>query len=288
MRSTTSFLARTKLVTDSAEKLETVYEHLWLAHRGGVYEKLDQSLNPRPPEMLYAFVEKLNLAADSTALDVGCGKGTHTCELARQFHLRVEGIDPVDGNLEIARGAALEQDLAGQVTFTKGSIEGIPFEDAAFDLVWCRDMLVHVQDLRRGFKECGRVLKPDGYMVIFTTFATERMEPGEASRLCEALGMVPQNLSPSYVESCFKDTGLQILSSEVIGSELMQYYEERDGRCTRELMRLARMITARERFVAELGEANYRVTSALYHWVIYQLIGKLSSAIYTLRRTAVG
>jgi hypothetical protein len=123
-------------------------------------------------------------------------------------------------------------------------------------------------------------------MVLFTTHATERMEAEEAASLYDALGMVSVNLSSSHVEGCFKDAGLQIVSSEVIGSELMQYYEERDGRCTRELMRLARMMTAGERFMAEFGEANYRVTSALYHWVIYQLIGKLSSAIYTLRKPA--
>jgi 2-polyprenyl-3-methyl-5-hydroxy-6-metoxy-1,4-benzoquinol methylase len=270
------------------EKLKTVYEHLWLAHRGEAYEKLDQSLHPRPPEMLYGLVEKLNLAPGSTALDVGCGKGNHTCELAGQFDFQVRGIDPVEGNLEIARAAAAERDLTGRVAFTMGSMESIPFEDESFDLVWSRDMLVHVRDLRGGFQECVRVLKPEGHMLIFTTYATERMESKEAERIYNALGLVAENLSPSYVENCFKGAGMKILSREVIGSELMQYYEERDGRCTRELMRLARMMTARERFAAELGEVNYEVTSALYHWVIYQLIGKLSSAIYMLRRTARG
>ena len=77
---------------------------------------------------------------------------------------------------------------------------------------------------------------------------------------------------------------MQILSSESIGSELMQYYEERDGRCTKELMRLARMMIAKENFLAELGQANYEVTLALYHWVIYQLLGKLSSSIYALSK----
>jgi ubiquinone/menaquinone biosynthesis C-methylase UbiE len=273
-------------VIDNAEKLKTVYEHLWFAHRGEMYEKLDQSLNPRPPEMLYDFVKRLNIATDSSALDVGCGKGNHTCELAKQFNFQVVGIDPMDGNLEIARDAATKQDLAEQVTFTQGSMESIPSEDATFDLVWCRDMLVHVQDLQQGLGECGRVLKPNGFMIVFTTYATERMELKEAARLYDALGMVSENLSSSYVEGCFKKAGLQIHSSEIIGSELMQYYEERDGRCARELMRLARMMSAKERFVVELGEANYEITSALYHWVIYQLIGKLSSIIYTLRKTA--
>jgi hypothetical protein len=132
------------------------------------------------------------------------------------------------------------------------------------------------------------VLKPGGYAIIFHTFATERMESREAARLSEALGLVAENLSSSHVEGCLRDGEWEMVSREIIGSELMQYYEESDGRCTRELMRLARMISAREKFVAELGEANYQITSALYHWVIYQLIGKLSSVIYTLRKTDAG
>ena len=266
------------------KKLNSVYEHIWSAHGGGAYEELDRSLHPRPPEMLYDFVEGFRLAAGSPVLDVGCGQGGHACELARRFDLRATGIDPVDGNLMIARETAARQSLSGRVTFTKGSMESIPFGDAEFDLIWCRDMLVHVRGLRQGLGECARVLRPGGHMLVFTTYATGRMEPREAARIYNALGVVPDNTSLAHVEDCFEDAGLRILSRETIGSELVQYYEERDGRCRRELMRLARMIQAGEKFLAELGEARYEVAEALYHWVIYQLIGKLSSAIYTLEK----
>jgi hypothetical protein len=53
-------------------------------------------------------------------------------------------------------------------------------------------------------------------------------------------------------------------------------------------MRLARMMHARARFVAELGETNYEVTEALYHWVVYQLIGKLGSVVYVLGKEEGG
>ncbi|GAB1542954.1 hypothetical protein NUACC21_56280 [Scytonema sp. NUACC21] len=270
----------------NAEKLNTIYEYIRVAHGGGVYEKLDQSLHPRPPEMLYDFVERLDLSVGSAALDVGCATGKYTCELARRFNFQVKGIDPLDDLLEMAREAATKQGLAEQVSFTKGSMESIPFEDAAFDLIWCRDALEQVPSLRQGFKECGRVLKHNGNMVLFTTYATELMETKEAARIYNTLGIVSENMSLEYVEDCFKDAGLQIVSRQTIGSEVTQYYEEREGRYTRELMRLARMIHAKEKFVAELGQTNYEVTSALYHWGIYQLLGKLSFIIYTLRKTA--
>lgn len=268
------------------KKLDAVYEHIWHAHGGGVYERLDESLRPRPPEMLYDLVAGLRPAAGASALDAGCGKGNHTCELARRFGLRAVGLDPVEANLRLARDAAAAQGLAGQVSFARGGVEEIPCADAEFDLIWCRDVLVHVRDLRRGAGECARVLKEGGHALVLTTFATERMEPREAARVYAALGVVAENMSAAYVEGCFAGAGLVTLAREEIGSELMQFYEERDGRCSRELMRLARMLQARERFLAELGETNYAVTEALYHWVVYQLIGKLGSVVYTLRKAA--
>lgn len=269
----------------NAQKLSTIYEYIWPANGDGVYEKLDQSLHPRPPEMFHV-VEKLDLNAGSAALDIGCARGEHTRELARRFSFQVKGVDIVDDHIEKAREAVTKQGLAEQVSFTTGSIESIPFEDAAFDLIWCRGVLEQVPSLRQGFRECGRVLKPNGNMVLLTTYATELMETKEAARIYNALGVVSENLSLEYVEDCFKDAGLQILSRETIGSEVAQYYEESDGRFTKQLMRLARMIHAKEKFVAELGQTNYEVTSALYHWGIYRLLGKLGFMIYTLRKTA--
>jgi ubiquinone/menaquinone biosynthesis C-methylase UbiE len=265
-------------------KLEMIYQRIWSTHRGDLFAKLDQSLNPRSPDLLFDVVGRLNIPAGSTALDVGCGRGNHAIELAQRFTFQVTGVDPVESNLVMARHSLSEAGLNGQVTFAEGSIEELPFEDETFDLVWCRDMLIHVPDLGRGISECGRVLKPGGHMMVYTTYATGLLEPKEAAGLCERLGLVSQNLSPSYVEQSFKGAGLQIISGEVIGSELMEYYEERENRCTKELMRLARMIRAEEQFMAEMGRENYEVATAVYRWIIYHLIGKLSSTIYTLKK----
>jgi ubiquinone/menaquinone biosynthesis C-methylase UbiE len=267
-------------------KLEMIYERIWSTHRGDLFAKLDQSLNPRSPDLLFDVVGRLNIRAGSTALDVGCGRGNHAIELARRFTFQVTGIDPIESNLVTARHSLSETGLDGRVTFAEGSVEELPFENMTFDLVWCRDMLIHVPDLRRGISECGRVLKPDGHMMVYTTYATGLLEPKEAASLCERLGLVSQNLSSSHVEQSFKDSSLQIISGEVIGGELMEYYEERENRCTKELMRLARMIRAKEQLMAEMGRENYEVATAVYRWIIYHLIGKLSSTIYTLKRVS--
>jgi hypothetical protein len=48
------------------------------------------------------------------------------------------------------------------------------------------------------------------------------------------------------VEAAFRAAGLQMRSKEQLGSELMEWVEEHEGRASRELMRLARMLRKQE------------------------------------------
>jgi ubiquinone/menaquinone biosynthesis C-methylase UbiE len=267
------------------DRMESIYEHLWSAHHGELYSELDKSLKPRSSAMLYDIVAELGINARSTVLDVGCGRGNHSCELALRFGCRVIGLDPVASNLEMARRMASEEGVTKLVTFQQGGIEAMPFEDATFDLIWCRDMLVHVRELKQGLAECVRVLKPDSAMLVHTTFATDLMEPREAACLYEPLSVVPENMSSAYMEEAFQDAGFQISSRDPIGGEWIEYLEEHEGRTLKMLLRVSRMMRASERFVAEFGQSAYDVALALYVWNIYLLLGKLSSSVYVLNKT---
>jgi hypothetical protein len=112
------------------------------------------------------------------------------------------------------------------------------------------------------------------------------MEPLEAARIYAPLAIEPESLSAQNLEASFRAAGFTIAQKEDLGSELIEHYEEKDGRASRELMRLARMRRARDRFISELGPARYATASALYHWVIYHLLGKLSSGYYLLRTSS--
>jgi SAM-dependent methyltransferase len=56
---------------------------------------LDQSLDPRGPDLLYDLVARLGLAPGAVALDVGCGEGRQALALHQRFGFHVTGIDPV-------------------------------------------------------------------------------------------------------------------------------------------------------------------------------------------------
>jgi len=51
-------------------------------------------------------------------------------------------------------------------------------------------------------------------------------------------------------------------------------------------MRIARMRRTQEELIAQWGKTRYDATYALYHWVVYHLLGKLTSGFYLLQKTA--
>jgi hypothetical protein len=66
----------------------------------------------------------------------------------------------------------------------------------------------------------------------------------------------------------------------------MEHVEEHEGRASRELLRIARMMRARERWMTVLGKARYEVALANYYWSIYLLLGKLCPTLYLLSKTS--
>ena len=48
-------------------------------------DALDESLNPSGPELLYEMLGKLNLPPEANVLDLGCGEGQHSIQLAKNF-----------------------------------------------------------------------------------------------------------------------------------------------------------------------------------------------------------
>jgi len=95
-------------------------------------------------------------------LDVGCGPGTITLDLARLVAPgRVLGIDAVAEPLEAARRDATEAGV-GNVDFRVGDAYALPGADGAFHVVHAHQVLQHLADPVAALREMGRICRPDG------------------------------------------------------------------------------------------------------------------------------
>jgi SAM-dependent methyltransferase len=98
-------------------------------------------------------------------LDVGCGPGTITVDLARRVAPgRVTGIDRADGVVRQAAAFAAEQGAA--VTFEAGDVYALKYADATFDVVHAHQVLQHLSDPVAALREMRRVTRTGGLVAI--------------------------------------------------------------------------------------------------------------------------
>ncbi len=122
-----------------------------------------------------------SLKSGQDLLDVGCGPGTITIDLAdRVAPGRVVGID---AEAEVIMQA---EDLRGRrgtsnVTFATGDVYALGFDDASFGVVHAHQVLQHLTDPRAALREMHRVMSPSGILAVrdsdYAAFAWAPADP---------------------------------------------------------------------------------------------------------------
>ncbi|MES1248606.1 MAG: methyltransferase domain-containing protein [Actinomycetota bacterium] len=101
-----------------------------------------------------------HLTPGLTLLDVGCGPGTITADLARAVEPgRVVGLDREQGVLEEARAAVAD---LPHVEIRSGDVYALDFPDESFDVVHAHQVLQHLSDPVAALRELRRVTRTGG------------------------------------------------------------------------------------------------------------------------------
>ena len=98
-------------------------------------------------------------------LDIGCGSGVSTMELARLTDGEIIGLDIDQDMLDVLRLKIEEAGLRDRFKVINRSLFDMEFPDESFDLVWAEGS-INVIGFKKGIQEWKRLLKPGGFMVV--------------------------------------------------------------------------------------------------------------------------
>ena len=98
-------------------------------------------------------------------LDIGCGSGVPTVELARLSNGDVVGIDVDQDMLDVLKGKVERAGLSDRVKVINRSLFDMEFPDESFDVVWAEGS-INVIGFEKGLQQWRRLLKPGGFIVV--------------------------------------------------------------------------------------------------------------------------
>jgi len=114
--------------------------------------KLDERIFPVPPQ-------------DVRVLDLGCGPGFWTSEIAQRGAAEVVGADLTEKGIELARKRAEFYGLKN-TSFQIQNAESLTFDSESFSHVNCQGVIHHTPDTQACVREISRVLQPGGTACI--------------------------------------------------------------------------------------------------------------------------
>jgi ubiquinone/menaquinone biosynthesis C-methylase UbiE len=124
-------------------------------------------------EYRHKLYNKVNLKNKKHILDVGCGTGAITRDIALFTSGNVVGVD-ID-EIKLHEAEKNTADLVN-VMLKKANVLYLPFENESFDVVVFNIVLTYIKGQQKAINEMVRVTKPDGYVLA-------TLEPDYAARI---------------------------------------------------------------------------------------------------------
>lgn len=140
-----------------------IFNHLYLKTDGDVVD--DLNLTKAEVDL---FTSLLGIAETDRILDLCCGQGRHSLEMARKSFTGVEGLDRSRYLIRKARSQAKSEGL--NVRFKEGDARKLPYPADSFDAVMILGnsfgYFDSIDDDAKVLSEVQRVLRPDGKILL--------------------------------------------------------------------------------------------------------------------------
>jgi DNA-binding transcriptional MerR regulator/ubiquinone/menaquinone biosynthesis C-methylase UbiE len=145
----------THSITENEAMMKYFMEMFCQNHRQG----------PGSKESTLRALDKTNLPKKPLVLDVGCGNGIQTMDLATNLSANIVAVDNHDELLDLAKTNFRNLKSNSHVTAKNCSMTALPYDNETFDLIWSEGA-IYIMGFEEGLSEWKRFLKPNGYLVV--------------------------------------------------------------------------------------------------------------------------
>jgi sarcosine/dimethylglycine N-methyltransferase len=264
----------------NSDDADAFYAEVW----GG--EDIHVGLYSSPDEAIAAAsrrtVEHMAVLAGppgpaSRVLDLGAGYGGAVRYLARRFGCQCVALNLAE--VENARNRRMNREagLASRIDVLAGDFTRLTLGDAAFDLAWSQEALLHAGEQGRALAcaEAVRVLKPGGRLVFTDPMRTDnaavdRLQPVYDRLNLDSLG------SPGFYRDTLAALGMREVAFEEYADQLVRHYAR-----VREVL-----VESTGRLLERGVSADYieRMKAGLSHWVEGGRAGLLTWGIFLFEK----
>ncbi len=125
-----------------------------------------------------------------TILDIGCGSGVPTIELARLSGGEITAIDTDQQQLDKLHESCIQLGLTDRISIRHLSMKAMDFEDESFDLIWAEGS-IFVVGFVNGLREWRPLLKENRFLVVHDSDANMEYKRKQVSNCgYELLGQI--------------------------------------------------------------------------------------------------
>jgi ubiquinone/menaquinone biosynthesis C-methylase UbiE len=131
-----------------------------------------------PASTRHAFACLRGLPARPRILDLGCGPGAQTLELAELAAGEIVAVDNHEPFLDRLRQRVLEDGLEDRVHPVLYDMRSLPFEPGSFDLIWAEGS-IYLVGFAEGLAEWRRLLTAAGHIAVTEVSWLKEKVPAE-------------------------------------------------------------------------------------------------------------
>jgi len=173
------------------------------------------------------MLERAHINPDDRVLDVGCGTGRQSCDLAATRGAHVLGITTSASGVQAATALAADRQLTHTARFEQrdGTNNGLP--DASVDVTWVLESSHLMRDRQALLAECVRVLARGGRLVLCDIVRKREIPFHEVRERREDFGVLRAAFGDAHMEpldtyaSTLETLGLTVTDRQDVSTQTL-------------------------------------------------------------------